>query len=125
MLLLIATGCGKKVETATDKIVELYETIMQANDTSVIRSELAELKNMSADNSLTEEERMYAQYTYNVAYGVIKLGLSGKSISVFDFPEMEMLGTTVGAISSGELEIEEIMVTESENFVDRVEQFLK
>ena len=90
-VMFVMCGCAKAPVSATDKIVEHYKTICKTNDSSVIRNEIAELDKLSKDASISEQERMLAQYTYNIGYGVAKVDLSGKAISVFDFPEIELL----------------------------------
>ncbi len=124
-VIFVLTGCAKTPTSVTDKIVEHYKTICKTNDTSVIRNEIAELEKLSKDVSISEEERMFAQFTYNIGYGVAKLSLSGKAISVFDFPEMEILSGTIGAIANEEIEIENVMVEESLKFLQKVEKFLQ
>ena len=91
IVLLIVVRCSKNStpDTIPEKIMAHYVTITKTNDTSVIRNEIAELEKLSKDESFSEEDRMFAQYTYNVSYGLAKLALSGASISIFDFPEME------------------------------------
>ena len=123
--MFVLCGCSKAPVSATDKIVGHYKTICKTNDSSVIRNEIAELDKLTKDASISEEERMFAQYTYNIGYGIAKLSLSGKAISVFDFPEMEMLSATIGAIATGEVEVEKIMLEESLKFVQKVEKFLQ
>lgn len=124
-VIFVACGCAKTSASTTDIIVEHYKTICKTNDTSVIRNEIAELGKLTKDESINEKERMFAQYTYNIGYGVAKLSLSGKAISVFDFPEMEILSGTIGAIAAGELEIENVMIDESLKFVQKVEKFIQ
>lgn len=123
--IVIATGCAKTPISAKETIVEHCVSISKSNDSSAIRKELAELEKMTKDNSLTEEDRMFAQYTYNISYGAVKVDLSGKAVSVFDFPEIELLSATVGAIGRGEMTMDETMLEESVNFLEKVEEFLK
>ncbi len=127
LVVLVISRCSKSStpDTPTEVIMNHYETIVNTNDTSVIRSELAELEKLTKDKTLSRQEQMYAQYTYNVSYGLARLALSGASISVFDFPEIDMLKGTISEIGKGKYEIEEIMVSESAKFVKRVEEFLK
>ena len=125
LLLCLLCGCAKEPVSATDIIVEHYKTICNTSDSSVIRNQIAELDKLSKDASISEKERMFAQYTYNIGYGIAKLSLSGKAISVFDFPEMEILSETIGAIATEELEIEDVMIEESFKFVQKVEKFLQ
>ena len=122
--ILVLTGCGKPASNK-DIIAGHYNTIMKTNDTSVVRSELSELQNLANDSSLTEQDRMFAKYSYNVAYGIARLSLSGESISAFDFPEIEILSETVDEVKKGNLSINETMVSESSKFVQNVEKFLK
>jgi len=124
-VMFVVAGCAKTPASVTDEIVGHFKTICKTNDTSMIRNEIAELEKLAKDESLSEEERMFAQYTYNIGYGVAKLSLSGKAISAFDFPEMEILSATIGAIANEEVEIENVMVEESFKFLQKVEEFLK
>ena len=124
-VMFVLCGCSKAPASATDKIVGHYKTICNTNDSSVIRNEIAELDKLTKDASISEEERMFAQYTYNIGYSIAKLSLSGKAISVFDFPEMEMLSAPIGAIATGEVEVETTMLEESLKFVQKVEKFLQ
>lgn len=124
-VLLIFTACGKSPPSTTETIKNHYTTILKTNNTATIRSELAELEKLSKDTTLSDEELMFAKYAYNMAYGIAKLSLSGKSINIFDFPEMELLNATVGGIASGEMEITDEMVSESLKFLQKVENFIK
>lgn len=124
-VIFVVCGCAKPPASTIDIIVEHYKTICKTNDSSVIRNEIAELDKLAKDESISEKERMFAQYTHNIGYGVAKLSLSGKAISVFDFPEMEMLSGTIGEIATGELEIENVMIDESLKFVQKVEKFIQ
>lgn len=124
-VMLIFTACGKSPPSVTETIKNHYTTILKTNNTATIRSELAELEKLSNDTNLSNEELMFAKYAYNMAYGIATLSLSGKAISVFDFPEMELLNATVGGIASGELEISDEMVSESVKFLQKVEDFIK
>ena len=117
--------CAKAPVSATDKIVEHYKTICKTNDSSVIRNEIAELDKLSKDASISEQERMLAQYTYNLGYGVAKVDLSGKAVSVFDFPEIELLSATIGLVAQGEMEMDQTMIDESIKFLQKVEKFLQ
>jgi len=124
-VIFVVCGCEKTPASTTDRIVEHYKTICKTNDSSVIRNEISELDRISKDASISEKDRMFAKYTYNIGYGVAKLSLSGKSISVFDFPEMEILSGTIGAVATGELEIENVMIDESLKFVQKVDKFIQ
>lgn len=125
MLSVILTGCGEKPISATDKIIEHYKTLSRTNNTATIRGEISELESLSNDTSLTLNEQMFAKYTYNIACGVVKLDLSGKGVSFFDFPEIEMLVNVIGAVAEGEFEIDQEMLEESKKFLKKVEDFLK
>ncbi len=129
--LCLFAGCGKAAVStptslsATEKILDCYNTLSKTTDSSVLRNVIAELEKLTTDETLSEEELMFAKYSYNVAYGVVKLTLSGKAISVFDFPEIEMYGITIGLIANGDMVADENTVADSEDFLKKVEEFLK
>ena len=127
LVLIVAfvfAGCGKQGSNKK-LIAEQFETIMKTSDSAVVRNNLSKLSEMTKDSSLSEEDKMFAQFSYNVAYGIAKLSMSGESVSVFDFPDIEILTETVEEVKKGNVVMEDIMVSESKKFVDRVEKFLK
>lgn len=124
-IMVIFTACVKSPPSATETIKKHYTTILKANDTATLRNELTELEKLTTDTNLNENELLFAKYTYNVAYGVTKLSLSGKDISFFDFPEMDLLNAAVAGIANGEMEISDDLVSESVNFLQKVETFIK
>lgn len=129
-MILIIPGCGNKSEpvanlTVPEQILEHFKTVVKSDDSAVIRDELGELDRLAKDTTLSDEESLFAQYTYNISYGVAQLMLSEEGFSAFEFPDIEILCATVGAIAKNELEISDIMISESQNFVQRVEKYLR
>lgn len=124
-VMVMFTACGKKELSTAEIIQNHYVKILKTEDSAIIRNEITELKEMAKNTSITEEERMYAQYTYNIGYGIAKLYLSGKAISAFDFPEMEIYSAIIVSRAKNEIEITTDMVSESYKFVEKVENFLK
>ena len=88
-------------------------------------------KNSECHRQNTEKESEFQMkslhliYTYNIGYGVAKLYLSGKAISMFDFPEIEIFSAMIVSRGKNEIEITKDMVSESNKFVEKVEKFLK
>ena len=124
-VMLSLCACGKKEVSTVKTIENHYVKILKTEDSAVIRNEISALKTLTNDTSITDEERLYAQYTYNIGYGVAKLYLSGKAISMFDFPEIEIFSAMIVSRGKNEIEITKDMVSESNKFVEKVEKFLK
>ena len=125
IFLFLLTGCGKKNITTKETIVNQFTTVCKTSDTAVMRNGLSDLKELCDDQNISEEDRMLAKYSYNVLYGIVKLSLSGKSISVFDFPEIEILAAVIGEAAKNDIPITNENIKTSEEFLTKVENFLK